>query len=331
LNEFLKPNNRNQHSPPSETARLIMFWGRIAEEKLHGRGYNSHNPEVSLSISSKHSPEEFRQAYGPWALVAGASEGLGAAYAEALAGRGLNLVLVARRLDLLQALASRLNGAFGVRVRLLQLDLAQPEAAVQIARETQALEVGLLVYNAAFSAVGGFLDRSLDDHLREIDTNVRTPLVLLNTFGPRMLACGHGGIILMTSLSAFQGSAYVANYSASKAYNVILAEGLWEEWRRDGVDVLACIAGSTRTPNYLASSPRPSGSFTDATLEPQAVVAEALAALGRQPTVIPGRVNRLSSFVMRHLLSRRAAVRIMGSVLRGMYGNKHPIPVEAEQ
>jgi short-subunit dehydrogenase len=273
----------------------------------------------------------FRQSYGPWALVAGASEGLGAAYAEALAVRGLNLVLVARRLELLTSLSARLTGAYGVQVRTLQLDLALPEAAAQVAGETQSLEIGLLVYNAAFSAVGAFLERTLEERLREIDTNVRTPLALLNTFGARMLAQGHGGIILMSSLSAFQGSAFVTNYSASKAYNLILAEGLWEEWRRGGVDVLACIAGSTRTPNYLASAPRPNGSFTDATMEPRRVVAEALAALGHRPSVIPGRVNRLSSFVMRRLLSRRAAVRIMGSVLRGMYGNKQSNPVEAEQ
>jgi hypothetical protein len=123
----------------------------------------------------------------------------------------------------------------------------------------------------------------------------------------------------MTSLSAFQGTAYVSTYSATKAFNIILAEGLWEEWRLEGVDVLGCIAGATRTPNYLASKPRQTGSFTDATIEPEIVVAAALAALGHQPTVIPGTVNRLSSFVMRRLLSRKTAIRIMGSVLHHMY------------
>ena len=255
--------------------------------------------------------KEFRERYGPWALVAGASEGLGAAYAEALARRGLDLILVARQGELLQALAARLH-------------LSQPEAAEQIARETQPDEVGLLVYNAAFSAVGRFLDHPMEDHLREVDTNVRTLLGLVNTFGQRMLAAGHGGIILMSSLSAFQGSAYISTYSATKAFNIVLAEGLWEEWRRSGVDVLACIAGAIRTPNYLASSPKRSGGIADATLKPESVVAEALAALGHRPTVIPGRLNRLSSFVMRRLLSRQAAIRIMGNVLRGMYIHEEP-------
>jgi short-subunit dehydrogenase len=261
----------------------------------------------------------FNQSYGPWAVVAGASEGLGAAYAEALAGRGLDLVLVARRGELLQALAGRLKEKYGINVRTLALDLSKPEAAGQIACETQSLEVGLLVYNAAYSAVGPFFEHTLDDHLREVDTNIRTPLGLVHEFGARMLAAGHGGIILMSSLSAFQGSAYISAYSASKAFNVILAEGLWEEWRREGVDVLVCVAGAIRTPNFLASSPQHTGRISDATLEPAAIVKEALAALGRKPTVIPGRFNRLSSFVMRHLLSRQAAVRLMGNVLRGMY------------
>jgi short-subunit dehydrogenase len=273
--------------------------------------------------SNEHS-NEFRSRYGPWALVAGASDGLGAAYAEALAKGGLDLILVARRGELLQALAARLHAQYAINVRSLPLDLSQPEAAEQIARETQPDEVGLLVYNAAFSAVGRFLDHPLEDHLREIDTNVRTPLGLVNTFGQRMLAAGHGGIILMSSLSAFQGSAYISTYSATKAFNIVLAEGLWEEWRRSGVDVLACIAGAIRTPNYLASSPKRSGGIADATLEPETVVAEALAALGHRPTVIPGRLNRLSSFVMRRLLSRQAAIRIMGNVLRGMYIHEEP-------
>jgi short-subunit dehydrogenase len=273
---------------------------------------------------SNHHSNQFRQSYGPWALVAGASEGLGAAYAEALAARGLNLVLVARRAALLQALADHLSRKYPVQVHVLVLDLSRPEAVNRIADETNGMEIGLLVYNAAYSAVGPFLDQPLDNHLREVDTNVRTPLGLVEIFGKRMLQTGHGGIILMASLSAFQGSAYISTYSATKAFNIILAESLWEEWRRDGVDVLACIAGAIRTSNYLASSPQKTGRFSDATIEPETVVAEALLALGRQPTVIPGKVNRLSSFVMRRLLSRRAAVHIMGSVLRGMYVHEEP-------
>ena len=128
----------------------------------------------------------------------------------------------------------------------------------------------------------------------------------------------------MTSLSAFQGSAYISTYSATKAFNIVLAEGLWEEWRRNGVDVLACIAGAIRTPNYLASSPRKPGASRMPPSNRKRWLPEALSALGRQPTVIPGAVNRLNSFVMRHLLSRRAAIRFMGFILRGMYADTEP-------
>ena len=275
-----------------------------------------------MSVKSVHRSRQFLQSYGPWALVAGASEGLGAAFAEALAVHGLNLVLVARRSALTQALADRLSREYAIQVRTLSLDLANSAASGRIADETSDLDVGLLVYNAAYSAVGLFLERPLSDHLLEVDTNVRTPLALVEIFGKRMIQTGRGGIILMTSLSAFQGSPYISTYSATKAFNIILAEGLWEEWRRKGVDVLACISGAIRTPNYLASSPQHTGRLSDSTLRPETVVAETLAALGRQPTVIPGSLNRLSSFVMRRLLSRRAAIRIMGFVLKGMYAHE---------
>jgi short-subunit dehydrogenase len=262
----------------------------------------------------------FHIKYGPWAVVAGASEGLGAAYADQLAQRGLNLVLVARRENLLQALALQLKQKYDVEVQTMALDLSLPDSAENIVHKTTGLGIGLLVYNAAFSAVGSFLDHPVDDHMKEIDTNIRTPLALTYAFGQRMLASGRGGIILMASLSAFQGSAYISNYAATKAFNILLAEGLWEEWRKRGTDVLVCIAGAVRTPNYLASTPRQTGGFSDATLEPEQVVREALAALGRQPHIIPGRSNRMVSFIMRHLLPRRMAIQLMGRVLKDMYG-----------
>jgi short-subunit dehydrogenase len=134
-----------------------------------------------------------------------------------------------------------------------------------------------------------------------------------------MLDRKHGGIVLMSSLSAFQGSAYIATYSATKAFNIVLAEGLWEEWREQGVDVLVCVSGAVKTPNYVASEPTSTGGLGDMTMDAPQVVREALDALGKRPYVIPGRVNRLASFVMRHLLSRRAAIQFMGRILRRKY------------
>lgn len=261
----------------------------------------------------------FQQRYGRWAIVAGASEGLGAAYAQELASRGLNLVLIARGSELLQELASRLSHDYSIKTKIIVLDLAVPDAAEQIVQQTMNLDIGLLIYNAAFSAVGPFLDRPMDDHLREIHTNIHAPFKLVYLLGQRMLERGRGGIVLMSSLSAFQGSAYISNYAATKAFNIVLAEGLWEEWRTQGVDILVCVSGAMKTPNDVASEPGRTGRFFDSTMPPARVVQEALEALGIQPYVIAGRMNRLASFIMRRLLPRKMAIQLMGKVLRDMY------------
>jgi uncharacterized protein len=262
---------------------------------------------------------DFRQKYGPWALILGASEGLGAAFAEALAIKKFNLVIAARRSELLEQSAVRLEKEFGIEVKPVTIDLAEMDAAARIDKETQTIDISLLVYNAAYSAVGAFLDQPIQEHLLEVDTNVRTPMQIVHYFGRRMAIRGRGGMILMSSLSAYQGSAFISNYSATKAFNLILAEGLWEEWRYHGVDILACMAGAIRTPNYVSSSPKKTGGLSDAAMEAESVVEAAFKALGQQPSLIPGGLNKISSFVMRHFLSRRASIRFMGSILRGMY------------
>jgi len=258
----------------------------------------------------------FRERYGPWALVAGASVGMGAEYATQLAAKGLNLVLIARRADELASLAARLSADHGVQVRTLQLDLAHADAASMVAAETGDIDIGLLVYNAGLSIVGPFFAQPLEEHLRELDVNCRAPLTLVYTFGQRMLARKRGGIVLMSSLSASQGSALIANYVATKAYNLLLAEGLWDELRGQGIDVIASTPSSTATPGYLASNP---GQTPGGTMSPRAVVAETLAALGKAPSVIPGGTNRLAALVMRRILTRRTAITLMGRTMRSMY------------
>jgi short-subunit dehydrogenase len=264
---------------------------------------------------------KFAVRYGPWAIVAGASQGLGAEYARQLASCGLNVFLIARRAELLHALATELSTQYDVATEILVLDLSAEDAAEQVIQATDHLEIGLLVYNAAFSAIGPFLDRPIKDHLKEIYTNAFTPLKLIHHLAQHMFARGRGGVLLMSSLSAFQGSAYISTYAATKAFNIVLAEGLWEEWRERGVDVLVCVSGAIKTPNYVASEPKQTGGLGDMTITTDQVVQEALHALGRGPYVIPGRMNRISSFVMRHLLPRKMTVRFMGGMLRKMYVN----------
>ncbi len=259
--------------------------------------------------------DAFRIRYGPWALVAGASEGLGAEFARQLAARGLDLVLVARRGALLEERAEALRREFGHEVRTRVLDLGGDELPAALHAMAGELEIGLGIYNAALSLIGPFLERELDDALRALDVNCRGPLVLAHELGRAMAKRGRGGIVLMSSLAGYQGSAWIAAYAATKAFDLVLAEGLWDELRERGVDVLASCAGATRTPNYERTKPR--GGV--APMEPPAVVADALAALGRKPTTIPGRANRAAAFAMRRLLPRRGAIRIMSRTTRSMY------------
>jgi short-subunit dehydrogenase len=262
---------------------------------------------------------DFRSKYGPWALVAGASAGLGAEFATQLAARGLNVILVARQADRLTQLSATLATEQHVQVRTLPIDLADDDAPEAIVTQTNDIEIGLLVYNAAYSAIGAFLDRPLEHHRRELNTNCRAPLTLAYRLGQKMRARQRGGIVLMSSLSALHGSPMIANYAATKAFNQVLAEGLWDELRRSSVAVLACCAGATATPGYLASRPKAAHFNAGSAMTPQVVVAEALQALGTQPSLIPGRGNRLAAFIMRRVLPRRIAIQIMGHTLRQMY------------
>jgi short-subunit dehydrogenase len=250
--------------------------------------------------------------YGPWGLVAGASEGLGAAFARELALAGLDVVLVARREATLAALAGELRQATGRQVKTLAIDLASPAAASEIAEAVKDLEIGTLIYNAAFSPIGPFVDTPVSSALQAVDVNVRTPTALAHHLGQAMAARARGALVLLSSLTAFQGSPFVATYGATKSYNLSLAEGLWFELRGRGVDVLAVCAGATRTPNFLRAAPQGAPGM----LEPEQVAREALAALDRGPLLIPGRFNRLASFLMRRVLPRRTTIGLMGDQTR---------------
>lgn len=258
---------------------------------------------------------DFRERYGPWALIAGASEGLGAEFAAQLAARGLNLLLIARRAGVLDEVGARLRSEHAVEVRTLSLDLAREDLAAVVSEATRDLEIGLLVYNAAVSMIGPYFDIALEDHLREVAVNCRAPLTLAYLLGLPMIKRKRGGILLMSSLGGAQGTAMIVNYTATKAYNRLLAEGLWDELRGQGVDVLACCPPAVSTPGYLASAPK--GPM--AVMTPGAVVSETLAALGKGPVIIPGWTYRLANVFMQRVLPRASTIKLMSRITRGMY------------
>jgi short-subunit dehydrogenase len=249
----------------------------------------------------------FTGRYGPWAVVAGASEGLGAAFAHALAARGVHVVLVARRGEVLAPLAAELSARHHTEALPIVADLADAGAAAAVAAALGTREVGLLVYNAAASFQGPLLSRAPADTLRVIDVNVRGPALFAHAFLPAMAARGRGGFVAMSSLVGATGAPGLASYAASKAFTTALGAALWSELRPRGVDVVVSCAGAIRTPNYL----RIARKDAPGTLAPEAVAEATLDALGRGPLVVPGLVNRLALFVMGRLLPRRAALAIL--------------------
>ncbi len=263
---------------------------------------------------------KFKHTYGPWAMVCGASEGLGAAWAHALAARGLNVLLVARREALMQQLAADITKKHNVETRTLTQDLAALDAAQVLLAATQALDIGLVIYNAAYGPVTPFLSQSTEDHARTQAINLHMPTQLAHGFGPRLLARGRGGVVLMSSLAGMQGAPYIAHYAATKAFNTVLAEGLHAEWRSGGVHVLACCAGATLTPNYIGSAPKKTPLFAPPEQQPEAVVREALGALGKRAYYLTGAANRLSYFFLHRMLGRSIALRIMANAMTKLYG-----------
>ena len=260
-----------------------------------------------------------RQRYGPWALVVGASDGIGAAFAARLASSGLNVALVARRAELLAAIATQLRSTHGVETRTIVLDASAPDAAPAILAAVDGLDVGLLVCNAALAPVGPFLRLTPAQLDGVLDLNCRLAVHLAQAIGGRLVRRGRGGIVLLSSLASQQGTALVAHYAASKAYLRTLAEGLWAELGPLGVDVLACCPGLVNTPTFVGSEPAPAGRLVPPAVLPNEVADAALAALGRRPVVIPGWRNRLAAFAAQRLLPRRTVLALASTQTRAMY------------
>lgn len=191
--------------------------------------------------------QDFRHRYGPAALVTGASSGIGKAFAEALAARGFDLVIVARRMDRLQELAARLTQAHGVRVKIAQINLAEPSAAQQMLEACAGLDVGLVVSNAGFGLKGEFAASDARAMADMLMVNCNVPMQLAHGFIPRLRQRGRGGIIFTSSIEGLMGMPYSAAYAATKALVNALGEGLWAELRDDGIDVLTLCPGATES------------------------------------------------------------------------------------
>jgi len=249
-----------------------------------------------------------------WAWVAGASEGLGLAFANELAKRGYNILLFARREGILKTQAQAITQHYQVAVRTQALDLSNVSLAEQLKAWFEHCPPYLGIYNAAFAPVGNFLSLPLNTLNQVVDVNVRGPVVWAHTLGHVMQDHG-GGLLFMSSLAGQQGSANIATYAASKAFNTILAEGLWRELNAYDINVLVCCAGAVRTPGYQQAV----GKEAPGALEAKVVAAKALDQLSKPnvgPRIVPGWINRFGSLLIGRWLPRRWAVIIMSNVTK---------------
>lgn len=229
----------------------------------------------------------FVERYGSWAVVLGASEGLGAAFADGLAARGLNVVVAARRAEQLHGVADDVRQRHGVDTRAVALDLASTGFVDELRRHTDDLDVGFVVYNAAAGYVGALRSQSTESLDAILAVNCTGPLAVCHHFGARLLERGRGGIVVMGSAAGLAGAAYNSAYSASKAFAIVLGEALWAEWKPHGVDVISVIGPAIDTPNFRAALDDGLENMPDP-IAPSVVVDETFAALGSTPSFVPG-------------------------------------------
>jgi short-subunit dehydrogenase len=253
----------------------------------------------------------FAERYGPVALVTGAGVGIGAEFARQLAARGLDLVLVARRAEKLEQVASELRAAYGISAQVAPMDLTAPDLPTRLEAALDGRDVGLVVSNAGRYGFGRFLDASLAHELEGVDVNVRAPLVLAHVFARRLCARGRGGMIFLSSTGAFQGTPFAAGYGAAKAHTLTLAEALAWELAPFGVDVLAVCPGPVATEGTAEMD---TSSFPIGPMQAEPVVRTALEALGRRSAVVPGLSNALVATLGKHLLPRSANTKLMGAI-----------------
>lgn len=264
-------------------------------------------------------PLPFAARYGPWAVVLGASHGIGASFAHELAARGVAVVMVARPDDGLDAAAAAVRTAHGVDVRPVELDLLADDLVSRLAAATDDLDVGLLACVAGGTdSVGRFLDHPVTRAERLVGLNCLAPVRACHHFGARLRDRGRGGIVLISSLAGVCGTEGTVVYSAAKAFDLLLAQGLWAELHPHGVDVIGLVLGNVRTPTLLAS-----GAGFDADdfpgMEPDEVARVGLDRLGDAPMWVVGDDNRAVYDALRSLRVTDA-IAAMSAAMRAQYG-----------
>jgi hypothetical protein len=266
---------------------------------------------------NKRKQEHLRIKYGPWAVVTGASDGIGRAIAETLAEAEFNLVLVARRRSVLEELAQDWTSRFDIETCVIDADLGQPDGIKRVLEETTSLDTGLFVAGAGFGTSGNFVENAIDQELAMIDVNCRSVVEMTHHYANRFIERKRGGIILFSSLVAFQGVQAATNYAATKAFIQSFVEGLARELAPLGIDVLASAPGPVDS-GFAARANMQMG----VALTPAVVAEGTLAALGHKTTVRPGFLSKFLELSL-SFLPHRGRVWAMSQVMKGMTAHHH--------
>lgn len=264
----------------------------------------------------------FAEQYGPWAVIAGASEGIGRAFAEQLAAQGINLVLVARRIGPLQALADELRARHGVEAMAVAADLSTTEGGIAVKQAVGAREVGLYISNAGADPNGArFLDRDLAVWEDQLGRNVLNLVRSCHHFGGAMQARGRGGILIVGSGACYGGGSFMSLYAASKAFALNFVESLWAELKPHGVDVLYLAAGMTDTPAFRSLLTEKGLPVPDSIADPQDVARKGLECLGQFQLVNWGLADDEQGYATSSAAARRARVEMIDLASKRVFGD----------
>ncbi len=242
---------------------------------------------------------EFQDKYGPWALITGASAGIGEEFSRQLAEKGLNLVLTARRLDRLEKLAEELKAKHLIDIRCIKCDLSDMEFMSSIRNSVEDIEIGLLINNAGFGLGGSILDGDLNRQLAQLNVHCRANIILTHEFGNKMLERNKGGLIFTSSVMGFFAAPYSLPYASTKAHNLFFGEGLYYELKSRGIDSQALCPGMTKTEFHEAAGLSRIGG-----MHVTPVIKASLDKLGKKPVVVPGLWNKFLVLLIKYLPRR---------------------------
>ena len=255
--------------------------------------------------------------YGSWACILGAAEGLGASFAKKMAERGFHLILVDIQADLLKEVSETLQNNYKIDTIELVADLNQSECIDPVLNKIKKHSCRFIIYNAAYGPVKSFLSNTQEELDQYLNVNIRTTLHLVRSF-IGLYPDQQIGILLLSSLAGFRGTAFVIPYAATKAFLWNFAEGIYYEFKHQPVDISVCVAGATATPNFLSTKPKKT-LFAPRPMDPDIVAEESLDLFGKKLFIVPGTANKISHFILNRILPRKWASSILNNTMKKMY------------